>query len=137
MGRHVEQDAPGHDVGDLLDAEFRQAVRLHEVAVLVAVVVDVIDPDVAETIDLGARAYIPHVDVIVVVGLRWPKPNPADLAGLVDDQGPAAWPEGWCLGVGLRPKRIDLAGFHQLGGIERQLWGEEVCSPDLIVRSVL
>ena len=120
-------------LGDLLDAEFRQAVRLHEVAVLVAVVVDVIDPDVAETVDLRARAHVTHVDVIVVVGLRRPKPGPADLAGLVDDQSPAAWPEGWCLGVRLRSKRIGLASFHQLCGIERHLWGKKVCSPNLVI----
>ena len=52
VGRHVEHHAAGDEGRDLLDAELLQPVGLDELAVLVAVVVDVVDANVAQPVDL-------------------------------------------------------------------------------------
>ena len=47
IGRHVEQHAAGNHGRDLFDAEFLQTGRIGEIGELVAVVVDMIDAEMA------------------------------------------------------------------------------------------
>ena len=56
MGGHVEQHAARHHRRDLFDAELLQAVGIGEIEQLVAVVVDVVDADMAEAVELAADA---------------------------------------------------------------------------------
>src|SRR6478736_5695352 len=64
VSRHVEQHAPCYHRRDFLDAELFQPSGIGEVEQLVAIVLDVLDTEMAEAVELAADAD-PALDDVV------------------------------------------------------------------------
>ena len=82
MRSHVEQHAPCHHRRDLFDAELLQPGGIGEIEQLVAIVVDVLDADMAEAVELTTDADPAFDDVVVVGRLVGSEAGNSGLAGL-------------------------------------------------------
>jgi hypothetical protein len=73
VGRDIDENTAGDQRADVLDPEPGQAFRFREFGRTIAVVIEIADPDVSETIEL--RPDLPQLaadDLVVVVGLVGP-----------------------------------------------------------------
>src|SRR6266404_1243249 len=84
IGGHVEQHAACHHRRDFFDAELLQAGGIGEIGELVAVVIDVLDADVAEAVDLAADTDPGIENVVIIGGLGRSKTGATGLARLHD-----------------------------------------------------
>src|SRR6185369_8868759 len=84
MRGHVEQHAARHHRRDLLDAELLQPGGIGEFEQLVAVVINVLDADMAEAVELAADADPAFDDVVIIGGLAGSEARNTGLAGLHD-----------------------------------------------------
>ena len=135
IGGHVEQHAARDDRRHLLDTELLQAVRIGEIGELVAVVIDVLDAEMAEAVDLAADADPRVKDVVVIGRLVRTETRAAGLSGLNDGELERAWRIGGCLWRDGNAEGVGLAGLHQRGGLHHQLRRHVIGGTDLVVRS--
>ena len=135
MRRHVEQHAARHHRRDFFDAELLQPGGIGEVEQLVAVVIDVLDADMAEAIELAADADPAFDDVVVIGGLARSEAGNAGLAGLHDGDLESARRIGGGRGVDGNAERIGLAGLDQACGLHHQFRRHVIGGADLVVRA--
>ena len=137
IGRHIEQHAARHDGRHFLDAELLETVGLGEILRLVAVVVDMIDADMAQPVDLRSDAQPAHEDIVVVAGLGRPEAGGGDLVRLQDGYRKAARRERRRLGIDDDTQVIGLAELYQLGGHFHQVRRDVVGRAGLVLRAPL
>src|SRR3954451_22405649 len=83
----------------LLDTEFLQAGGIGEFEQLVAVVIDMLDANMTETVDLAADPDPGLQDIVIIGGLARPKTGNAGLTRLDDGDLERAWRIGRRLGI--------------------------------------
>src|SRR5262245_1934464 len=137
VARHVEQDAARRDRRHLLDAELLQPVGGDEVGPLVAVVVDIVDADVAEAVELRADADPARDDVVVIGCLARPERLAGVLTRLQNGERKSARRKRRRVLVGLDPEPVALALGDELRRRERLLRRHVVQVADLVVLAVL
>src|SRR6266404_1656595 len=121
IGGHVEQHATGDHGGYLLDTELLQAVGIGEVGQLVAVVIDVVDADMAEAVELATDADPGVEDVVIIGRLARPESGDAGLSGLHDGDLEGARRIGGCLAIDGNAERVSLAGLDQRSRLQDEL----------------
>lgn len=135
--RHVEQDAARYGRRHVLDAGLGRPVGLGEVAILVAVIVDVVDADMAEPVDLWPDAEPAHVDAVVVGHGVFAEIGRGGLIGLENADAERPRRKGRRLGIDDDAEVVGLAGRDELCRRHGRFLGNEIGGADLVVRSPL
>ena len=79
---HIQKHTAGYDWRNLFDTKPAQSVRLGKFASLKTIIVDMVDSDMAQSVNLAAYAEPPHVDMIIIGGFRRTQPTVIDLTRL-------------------------------------------------------